>query len=94
VADRETAFRHWLDHVVERAECDDPAAARAHLAVAAAGSPRPPVWMVGDGSVDVAGARAAGIRSIWITRGRRWDAAGFAPDAVAADLEEALELVG
>ena len=64
-----------------------------HRAIAAAGAPGPPVWMVGDGTVDIAGARAAGVRSIWITRGRRWEAAGFAPDAVAADLDAALELV-
>ena len=31
MADREAAFRHWLDHVIGRAGCDDPAAARAHL---------------------------------------------------------------
>jgi putative hydrolase of the HAD superfamily len=64
------------------------------LAIAAAGSPAPPVWMVGDGSVDVAGARAAGIPSVWISRGRRWEAAGLRPDAIANDLADALELLG
>jgi FMN phosphatase YigB (HAD superfamily) len=49
--------------------------------------------MVGDSTVDIAGGQAVGARSVWIARGRRWQAAGFAPDAVAADLAEALELV-
>lgn len=63
------------------------------LAIAAAGAPAPPIWMVGDAYADVAGARAAGIRSIWIARGRRWTAADVEPDAVAADLGAALRLV-
>jgi HAD superfamily hydrolase (TIGR01509 family) len=60
---------------------------------AIAAAPGSPVWMVGDSTVDIAGGQAVGARSVWIARGRRWQAAGFAPHAVAADLAEALELV-
>jgi HAD superfamily hydrolase (TIGR01509 family) len=52
-----------------------------------------PVWMVGDSVVDIAGARAAGVSSIWVARGRTWTATGLRPDAIAADLEAALERV-
>jgi putative hydrolase of the HAD superfamily len=38
-------------------------------------------WMVGDSaSADIAGARAAGLRSAWIHLGRRWDEAAALPD--------------
>lgn len=62
-------------------------------AIVAAGDPAPPMWMVGDATVDVAGARAAGIPSIWISRGRPWGLPDLQPDAIASDLHEALWLV-
>jgi putative hydrolase of the HAD superfamily len=51
-------------------------------------------WMVGDSApADIAGARAAGLRSAWLHLGRRWEDAVNAPDpwivhigAPAADL--------
>jgi putative hydrolase of the HAD superfamily len=46
--------------------------------------------MVGDGDVDVIGAARAGIRSVWLTRGREWPRSDVRPTAVADTLSEAL----
>ena len=41
-------------------------------------------WMVGDNpEADIAGAAAAGLSSVWITRGREWTEPTFQPDAAA-----------
>ena len=50
-------------------------------------------WMVGDGEVDIIGARRAGIRSVWLHRGRTWPRADVKPDHTAAGLLEALAVV-
>jgi putative hydrolase of the HAD superfamily len=42
---------------------------------------------------DIAGARASGLRSIWMSRGRTWVHGDFAPDAIASDVPDAVELV-
>jgi FMN phosphatase YigB (HAD superfamily) len=49
-------------------------------------------WMVGDaGMADVAGARAVGLRSIWIHRGRTWNPAdGAAPDVTCGSVADAV----
>jgi len=46
--------------------------------------------MVGDGEVDVLGADAAGIASIWLHRGRTWRRTDIEPDRIADGLMEAL----
>lgn len=51
-------------------------------------------WMVGDSpAADVAGGRAAGLRTAWLHRGRTWDRAGFAPDVVVADIADAVAVI-
>lgn len=51
-------------------------------------------WMVGDtAESDIAGARTIGLRSIWMSRGRTWAHRDFAPDAIASDLPDAVELI-
>ncbi len=50
-------------------------------------------WMVGDGEVDVIGARRAGVPSVWLRRGREWKRADVLPDFVADGLEDALRRV-
>jgi HAD superfamily hydrolase (TIGR01549 family) len=51
-------------------------------------------WMVGDSpSADVAGGKRAGLRTIWIPRGRTWDEREDRPDAVAATVSEAASLI-
>jgi len=48
-------------------------------------------WMVGDSvGSDIAGAIAAGLSSVWISRGRAWTEPTFKPDAVAGSVGEAV----
>jgi len=50
------------------------------------------VWMVGDSPMaDIAGGRGAGLRTIWLHRGRNWEPSGYRPDAVADDIRDAVE---
>jgi putative hydrolase of the HAD superfamily len=47
-------------------------------------------WMVGDCATrDIGGGRAVGLRTIWLRRGRTWDPAEAAPDAIVDRLAEA-----
>lgn len=51
-------------------------------------------WMVGDTArSDIAGAQAFGLRSIWISRGRTWTEQDFAPDGIADDVPDAVDLI-
>jgi HAD superfamily hydrolase (TIGR01549 family) len=51
-------------------------------------------WMVGDSaSADIAGGRQAGLRTIWIARGRTWDVPEYEPDAVVATVAEAVAVI-
>ncbi len=50
------------------------------------------VWMVGDTPIpDIAGGRGAGLRTIWLHRGRDWEPTEYRPDAVAATVRDAVE---
>lgn len=51
-------------------------------------------WMVGDGEADILGAYRAGIRSVWLHRGRSWARSDAEPDHTAGGLLEALALLG
>jgi putative hydrolase of the HAD superfamily len=61
-------------------------------AAAACGSTlRADTWMVGDSAeADIAGAVNLGLRSVWVSHGRRWDGADFHPDLVVASIPEAV----
>jgi len=51
-------------------------------------------WMVGDSaSTDIAGGRKAGLRTIWVARGRTWDVLEYEPDAVVATVAEAVAII-
>jgi len=51
-------------------------------------------WMVGDSAnADIAGGRKAGLRTIWIARGRVWDVPEYEPDAVATTVAEAVDVI-
>ena len=51
-------------------------------------------WMVGDHApADIAGARAAGLRSVWLHHGRPWPETVYTPTAVAGSLPEAVRLI-
>jgi putative hydrolase of the HAD superfamily len=51
-------------------------------------------WMVGDSaSDDIGGGMQAGLRTIWIARGRTWDVSEYEPDAVVATVSEAAAVI-
>jgi len=51
-------------------------------------------WMVGDApGPDVGGGRGAGLRTIWLHRGRRWPLEEYRPDASVGSLPEAVEIL-
>jgi len=51
-------------------------------------------WMIGDSpAADIRGARAAGINSVWLHRGRSWPIAEFRPTLEADSCAAAIELV-
>jgi putative hydrolase of the HAD superfamily len=52
----------------------------------------PASWMVGDtAAADIRGAVDAGLRSIWLSRGRQWTEVGFAPEVIVATIPEAVD---
>lgn len=64
------------------------------LAAERAGQSLEGAWMIGDAAeTDVLGAQAAGVRSVYLRRGRRWDARVEEPTAFADTLEEAVGIV-
>jgi putative hydrolase of the HAD superfamily len=64
------------------------------LAAARAGLPLDGAVMIGDSAeADIAGARGAGLRSVWLHRGRRWPLPTFAPDHVADSFPHAVDIV-
>lgn len=59
-----------------------------------AGVPLTGAWLVGDSAeADVAGAHAAGVRSVYLRRGRPWTATVPEPTAYADSLAEAVAIV-
>ncbi|GAB2707236.1 HAD family hydrolase [Kitasatospora kifunensis] len=50
-------------------------------------------WMIGDhGPADIAGAAAAGLRSVWLHCGRPWSERAYRPTHCASSLPEAVAL--
>ncbi|MCZ1001080.1 HAD family hydrolase [Streptomyces mirabilis] len=51
-------------------------------------------WMVGDNpETDMDGARAAGLRTLWVANGREWADGLRAPDVVVSGIAEAIEVL-
>lgn len=51
-------------------------------------------WMVGDCPVrDIGGGRQAGLRTVWIRRGRRWPDGERGPDHIADTIPAAVEIL-
>jgi putative hydrolase of the HAD superfamily len=51
-------------------------------------------WMVGDSAAyDIAGGSGAGLRTVWLARGRAWTEREFLPDVIASDLTAAVEQI-
>jgi putative hydrolase of the HAD superfamily len=64
------------------------------LAAARAGQRATGAWMVGDSAeADIAGARQAGLASVWLHRGRAWPLTGVTPDHVAGSFGDAVRTV-
>lgn len=64
------------------------------IAAASVGGDLADAWMIGDqAGSDIAGADAAGIRSIWLRRGRDYPADQPTPTAIADSFAEAIDLV-
>ena len=64
------------------------------LAAERAGAPLDSGWMIGDNpQADIAGARGAGLRTVWLSRGRIWPIADFQPDHQVEHPADAIQLV-
>jgi putative hydrolase of the HAD superfamily len=64
------------------------------FAAARAGQSLNGAWMIGDSAeADIGGARNAGLRGVWLHRGRPWPLAGFRPDHTADSFPHAVEIV-
>jgi FMN phosphatase YigB (HAD superfamily) len=64
------------------------------LAAERAGAALTSGWMIGDNpQADIAGARSAGLRTVWLSRGRIWPIEDFEPDHQAADPAAAIKHV-
>jgi putative hydrolase of the HAD superfamily len=51
-------------------------------------------WMVGDSaSADIAGGKSAGLRTIWMARGREWNPSQAAPDAIVSTISDAVGVI-
>jgi HAD superfamily hydrolase (TIGR01509 family) len=51
-------------------------------------------WMVGDSpEADIAGGMTAGLRTIWVHRGREWSDFDFRPDFPASSIPEVVEII-
>ncbi|GGJ42361.1 HAD family hydrolase [Streptomyces brasiliensis] len=51
-------------------------------------------WMIGDGpATDMDGGRAAGLRTAWVSNGRRWTDSLREPDIVVPGVTEAIEAI-
>jgi HAD superfamily hydrolase (TIGR01549 family) len=51
-------------------------------------------WMVGDSAVaDVVGGQAAGLNTVWHSRGRTWPLPDRRPDHIVGDVTEAFDLL-
>lgn len=101
VQQQERKLRHTgLDRYVggwvisEGAGIRKPDARIFHLAAQQAAQPIDGAWMIGDSAAaDIGGAHNAGLRSIWLHRGRPWPVAEFEPTLHAANVVEAIATV-
>jgi HAD superfamily hydrolase (TIGR01549 family) len=51
-------------------------------------------WMIGDSPYhDIAGGKATGLQTVWLSRGRTWTETDFVPDFATSNVCEAIELI-
>ncbi|WP_432175040.1 HAD family hydrolase [Streptomyces sp. Tue6028] len=54
----------------------------------------PEGWMIGDNpETDMGGARAAGLRALWVAAGREWADGLLKPDVTVSGIAEAIEVL-
>jgi putative hydrolase of the HAD superfamily len=101
VAQQERKLRHTgLDREVagwvvsEGVGLRKPDPAIFQVAAARAGQSLEGAMMIGDSAqADVGGARAAGVRAVWLHRGRPWPLNAFEPDHLADSFADAVGIV-
>jgi putative hydrolase of the HAD superfamily len=101
VAQQERKLRHTgLDREVagwvvsEGVGLRKPDPAIFQVAAARAGQSLEGAMMIGDSAqADVGGARAAGVRAVWLHRGRPWPLTAFEPDHRADSFADAVDVV-
>lgn len=101
VAQQERKLRHTgLDREVagwvvsEGVGLRKPDPAIFQVAAARAGQSLEGAMMIGDSAqADVGGARAAGVRAVWLHRGRPWPLTAFEPDHLADSFADAVGIV-
>jgi HAD superfamily hydrolase (TIGR01509 family) len=82
----------WCVSEIEGTRKPDPGLLR--LAAQRTGVPLGGAWMIGDDAeADIGAAHAAGIRSVWLRRGRAWPLRELAPTFEAATFGEAVDRV-
>lgn len=82
----------WV--ISESAGCKKPSPKLFRAAAELAGVALESAWMIGDSpAVDIAGAHALGIRSVWVSPGRPWQASGFRPTHTSPDAATAITYV-
>lgn len=82
----------WV--ISEGAGVEKPDPAIFALAARRAGMPLAGAWMIGDSAAaDIGGARQAGLRSVWLRRGRTWTERAFTPTLTAESFPEAIAAV-
>jgi HAD superfamily hydrolase (TIGR01549 family) len=51
-------------------------------------------WMIGDSArADIVGGQLVGLQTIWMNHGRVWDSMDPSPDAIAASISEAVNIM-
>jgi len=88
--DREVAG--WV--ISEEANIRKPDPAIFRYAAVRTGLPLDGAWMIGDSAeADIGGACNAGLRSVWLHRGRPWPFTAFQPHATADSFPQAIDIV-
>ncbi|WP_369223992.1 HAD family hydrolase [Streptomyces sp. R39] len=94
---RATGISERVDGVFVSEDADARKPQVRHFALAAArcgGVLRDGGWMVGDNPVnDIAGGHSAGLRTIWIGRGRSWPTGGPGPDHTVPHARASIDLL-
>lgn len=93
---RRTGLSDWLSGwiISEGAGVKKPDRRIFERAAELAGLPLREAWMIGDApQADIGGAHGAGLASIWLHRGRKWEERRFSPSIILDDCPAAVDHV-